>query len=234
MNNINKTSPSRSVLRSWTVHGLMAVITITAARANPNNSPCTAVANSSTSTFQIGVPGERDWYYLDFSSDGTFIIESQGTTDTWADLYKAGNLCTSSMNRVAFDDDTGAGDNFKIIGVVGPGKYYLAVRHFSPNGTGPYSLRNSFTPAVPNTTKAAGQVLGLNSTTRPFYIHCGETHWYWLDIPSNGTFSIRSSGTTDTLGELQNATGTVVASNDDSGGNVNFSIAEPSAPVGIE
>jgi hypothetical protein len=133
------------------------------------------------------------------------------------------------MNRVAFDDDTGADVNFKIIGVVGPGKYYLAVRHYS-NGTGPYSLRNSFTTAIPNTSKAAAQVLGLNSTTTTFYIHCGDQHWYWLDIPSNGTLRIKSYGTTDIKGELLNATGTVVASNDDSGGNGNFWITAAVGP----
>jgi hypothetical protein len=196
MKNINKTSPNRSILQTWTVHGLMAVLAIASAQANPNYSASTAQPlglNASTITFQIGVPGEVDWYSLDFPASGTFTIQSIGSTDVEAELRLANGT------GLAWNDSGAGYPNFKITATVSAGRYYLIVRHHT-GGTGPYSLRNTFNEF--NNSYATAEKLELNSYSRRFFLAAGDNDYYYVDIPSTGRLMVEPQGSVETFVQL--------------------------------
>jgi hypothetical protein len=226
MNHINKTSPSRSVFRTWALHGLMAVLAIASAQANPNYSAGTAQAlglNASTITFQIGVPGEVDWYSLDFPASGTFTIQSLGSTDVEAELRLANGTTGLAWN------DSGAGyPNFKITATVSAGRYYLIVRHHT-GGTGPYSLRNTFNEF--NNSYATAVKLDMNSYSRRFFLAAGDQDYYYVDVPSTGRLMVESQGSADTFCYLIDPTKQFrLDYNDNGAGYPNFRITADLCP----
>jgi hypothetical protein len=204
----------------------MVVMAMASAQANPNYSASTAQGlglNASTITFQIGVPGEVDWYYLDFPASGTLTIQSLGSTDVHAEL-RAANGAT-----LAWNDDGAGYPNFKITAAVSTGRYYLLVRHYYSSGTGPYSLRNTFNEK--NNSFATAVKLGLNTYSRRFLL-APDTDFYYVDIPSSGQLKVESLGYTDTSAYLFQRTGgslyeygyVVVIKNDYGGVFPNFGI----------
>jgi len=87
----------------------------------------------------ISAGSESDLYQFQITSQDTYTIETAGTTDTFLTLFGP----DSQSNQLATDDDTGIGRNSSIRMNLSPGDYFVAVRHYSSFGTGPYSIRIS-------------------------------------------------------------------------------------------
>ncbi len=87
----------------------------------------------------ISAQSESDLYQFDIVNQGTYTIETEGTTDTFLTLFGP-NSQTTEISR---DDDSGIGRNSLIRMELAPGVYFAAIRHFSAFGTGPYSIRVS-------------------------------------------------------------------------------------------
>jgi hypothetical protein len=85
----------------------------------------------------IGAPGEEDLYAFDVASDGLYELATRGTTDVYLKLYGP----DSPTALIAEDDDSGYGRNAKIRRALVPGRYLAQVRHYSPKGTGSYTIR---------------------------------------------------------------------------------------------
>ena len=85
----------------------------------------------------IGEPGEEDLYTFDVAEDGLYEVATRGTTDVYLKLYGP----DSPTALIDEDDDSGYGRNAKIKRALGPGRYLAQVRHYSPAGTGTYTLR---------------------------------------------------------------------------------------------
>jgi hypothetical protein len=82
------------------------------------------------------VGGEVDTYCFDAGTAGTYIMTTQGTTDTMMTLHgpnDPGAILT-------WDDDRGQGKNARIVRKLFPGMYWLSVRHKNPEGAGPYTI----------------------------------------------------------------------------------------------
>jgi tyrosinase len=84
----------------------------------------------------IAAANESDLYHFRAATAGTYIIETGGTTDTFITLFGP----NSQTAQLAVDDDSGPATNSLIQASLAIGDYYVRVRHFSPTGTGAYTI----------------------------------------------------------------------------------------------
>ena len=84
----------------------------------------------------IGKHGEEDLFEFAAPQLGRYKIETSGSTDVVMLL-----LGPDSVTKlVAEDDDSGRAYNAKIVEQLEPGKYYVRIRHYRPEGTGKYKI----------------------------------------------------------------------------------------------
>lgn len=77
---------------------------------------------------------DEDFFSFVVTSDSTSVtIESTGSTDVEADLYD------ENGKRLASDDDSGSGTNFKIVETLDAGRYFFRVRGVN-SALGTYSV----------------------------------------------------------------------------------------------
>ena len=79
---------------------------------------------------------ESDIYTFAAPMTGLYTIETTGNTDTFLTLFGP----NSQTELIAQDDDSGPGLNSRIVADLAAGVYFVRVRHYSPTGTGPYSV----------------------------------------------------------------------------------------------
>jgi tyrosinase len=84
----------------------------------------------------ISAANERDMYTFTLTSAGTVTIETAGSTDCFLTLSGPDNPATF----FAQDDDSGPGTNSRLVLDLAAGAYFAQVRHYSPTGTGAYSI----------------------------------------------------------------------------------------------
>ncbi len=85
----------------------------------------------------ISAARESDLYTFRASSQSAYTVETRGQTDTFLTLYGP----DSQSAEIARDDDSGFNLNSRIRMPLAPGEYFVRVRHYSPFGTGPYTIR---------------------------------------------------------------------------------------------
>ena len=73
-------------------------------------------------------------------------------------------------------------------------------------------------------TRQEATRVGPNSTTQGNLEQGGDVDYFRVAVPSRGTVTVETTGSTDTLGYLENASGGRIASNDDGGTGTNFRI----------
>ena len=84
----------------------------------------------------ISAGNESDLYRFQAQSQGDYVIETSGPTDTFMTLFGPG----SQTNQIAQNDDGGFSLNSRISRQLDAGEYFVRVRHFSTFGTGPYQV----------------------------------------------------------------------------------------------
>lgn len=84
----------------------------------------------------IGKHGEEDLYALSIATAGTYVVETEGSTDVVMTLLGPG----TQTKLVSEDDDSGQGRNARIAAKLQPGDYWVRVRHYRPTGTGKYKI----------------------------------------------------------------------------------------------
>jgi hypothetical protein len=85
----------------------------------------------------IGGDGEIDTFHFDVPVAATHIATTTGALDTVLTLHGPDDPGTV----VTWDDDRGTGRNGRIVRKLGPGSYWLTVRHKSTTATGAYAVR---------------------------------------------------------------------------------------------
>ena len=115
---------------------------IASAQAYPRTATVEAVkltVNSAAATSaRIGTPGEEDVFTFTAKSSGRHIVSTSGQTNVVMKLFGP----DSQTSLIAEDDDSGIGENARIIADLIPGQYFVQVRHFSKaSGTGSYRIR---------------------------------------------------------------------------------------------
>ena len=88
----------------------------------------------------IGQAGEEDLYKFTASTAGSYTIETEGPTDVMMRLFGPNNR----TSLIAEDDDSGADANPRVVRQLGPGDYFVQIRHFSPQAaSGKYRIKVS-------------------------------------------------------------------------------------------
>jgi Astacin (Peptidase family M12A)/Bacterial pre-peptidase C-terminal domain len=96
----------------------------------------TEVPVSRSVAASIGAPGEVDLFTFVVTEAGLHTVETLGSTDVVMTLFGPDN----PTQKVAEDDDGGAGHNAQIVANLAPGSYFVQVRHFSEQSTGDYRI----------------------------------------------------------------------------------------------
>jgi hypothetical protein len=87
-------------------------------------------------TADLAAAGEVDDYHFRVDSAATFIMSTEGPTDTVLALHGPGDRGAV----LTWDDDRGRGSNARIVRKLQPGDYWLTVRHKTPAATGSYTV----------------------------------------------------------------------------------------------
>jgi hypothetical protein len=168
---------------------------------------------------------DEDWFTLIAPSSGIIEVWTEGSLDTILSIY-AGNE-TSALATV---DDYENDHNARIRQLIPQGgKYYIKVSAYEDE-TGSYTFHSAFDSEAdkhePNDSiDQATRLLPGNSRLDSAFISADDIDWYVFRIPEDGAFvTMFTTGSMDTLMELHDADGTMLADDDDSGDNANAMI----------
>ena len=166
---------------------------------------------------------DEDYFSFSVSSTADYWIYTLGDLDTVGELLDNDGMSIESNDYGAVLPNP---DNFFLWYRLQSGTYYIKVTGFGPTDE-PYVLRiREFTDTTSRSNAATLAIDGFASgTIDPEY----DQDYFKLELSQSTEVAIRSSGFPDTVGELQNSSGTVIASNDDGylpGGTRNFLIRE--------
>ncbi|MCB4779081.1 MAG: pre-peptidase C-terminal domain-containing protein, partial [Sulfurovum sp.] len=209
----------------WSV-ATIAIVILSACGSNISvndgntKSAATSINPNSTTAGNIDSAGDEDWFKVVIPHDGTLVVETTGTTDTY------GYLLDASNREIASNDDGGLNRNFKISKSVTAGTYYVKVKHHDPSESmGAYSLVAHFDDHG-NSKDGATPINNPNSRTSGRIETAGDVDWFKIVIPSGGgTLIVSTTGTIDTSGELYKD-GDLDASDNNNGSGNNFKITQ--------
>ncbi len=182
------------------------------------------------SNHNFHVVGDQDWVRFNAVAGGFYRLETanlERRADTVISLFN------SSLTLLAEDDDSGEGPASRLNWYApADGVYYLRVRHYSSSIGGEqtgYTLRVGAysTPAIAdeyepdNTLATARQIIvGGSAQSHNFHVS-GDQDWVYFDASRSVEYTITTSdlGTrADTVLELYDGSGTLLAYNDDYSG----------------
>lgn len=167
--------------------------------------------------------GQYFWYEFTAPYLGCYTFATYGSTDTYGEIFLSPVAGNSIIGRIAYDDDSGTGNNFTLDYEMEEGTtIYIRVRGYNWTSTGAYSFL-IIGQEIPITNAYLNYVYSGTLTINKVY-------WYKFTAPSNGEYIFETTGNTDTYGEIFNSpvagktyTGLIVE-NDDSGDKNNFRI----------
>ena len=160
-----------------------------------------------------------DYFRVSVPQTGTLTVETTGSTNT------RGWLGTSAA-WLASDEDSGSGNNFRIIRQVTRGTYYVLVGGDNDTATGAYTLRLRFTAGGIDdhgNTRTSATVIRLPSDTGGRLERRGDVDYFRVSVPQTGTLTVETTGSTNTRGWL-GTSAAWLASDEDSGSGNNFRI----------
>ena len=174
--------------------------------SDPDSDPVPSYATSGES-----ISSATDIDYFSFSLTETDIINiaTTGSTDTVGTLYD------SSFLRLAFDDNSGSGNNFLIEKILSPGTYHIEVAGSgSSTATGDYILNIMGQPTIDIPYTSSGQDISPTD----------DVDYFKFEVTELNIININTTGSTDTVGALYNSAGIKLTFDDDSGSGNNFLI----------
>ena len=173
---------------------------------------------------QIEEGDDDDYFRVQVTEAGTLTVYTTGSLDT------LGELQASDGSSIASNDDGGYGLNFRIEHDVGPGAYHVGVSSYG-TATGDYVVLASFVtevlPLPPHDhgdTRSDATDLALGSAVRGQIEQGDDDDYFRVQVTEPGTLAVYTTGSLDTLGELQASDGSSIASDDDDGEGRNFRI----------
>ena len=171
----------------------------------------------------INVAGDVDFLRLDVSATTGVLLYTTGDTDT------VGQLLDDTGEVLRSNDDYffGQGNlNFFIGSSLDAGVYYLRISGWSDR-TGSYVLWAEEVDDSTNTSDAVP--LSLGGSARGYVESRDDEDYYKLMLTAETDVVFHSSGPTDTIGRLDNSSGTELAENDDGYlpiGSLNFLVRQ--------
>ena len=161
----------------------------------------------------IDYGGDEDFFSVQVTTSCTLTAYTTSSTDTF------GYLLDSNGNQLTYNDDNPY-PNFRISYSVTPGTYYVKVRHYnSSSGTGASTLSVEFSGSGGGddhgNSMGSATAVNLNSATAGTINYGGDEDFSRVNVASSGTLTAYTTGSTDTYGYLLDASGNILAYNDD-------------------
>jgi len=183
--------------------------------------PVTALPLNTELTGYLDDQNDGHWYSVRASQTGLVTVQTTGETDTLMHALDSGN------KDLAFDDDSGEGLNALVEVAVEAGKtYFFKVTAYRSGGH--YGIRANFEATPPeehNTTRETAIRISSGDAIPISFRPGSGSRWYYCTIPSpNVILTVQTRGNTDTLLSLYDARFNEIASDDDSGEDLNASI----------
>ena len=215
----------RAVFTGWWRLCLLIVLLcgVTIVAGDDTRSSAVSIALNSSANGTISPEGDVDYWRIDVPSQGLLEVETGGDTDT------VGVLEGSTGNRIDYGDDGGVDENFMIVVAVAAGTYYIRVSGYSFEDTGPYTLHVRHAPDTVDDTRASAISIAPDSSSNGAISPEGDVDYWRIEVPSQGQLGVETSGSTDTLGELQDSFGNRIDYDDDEGADENFNIVVAAA-----
>ena len=166
---------------------------------------------------------DEDYFSFSVSSTADYWIYTLGDLDTVGELLDSDGMSIKSNDRGGALPNP---DNFFLWQKLQSGTYYIKVTGYGPTDE-PYILRIREFPDTTSRINAA--TLNLNGSAIATIDPRDDEDYFKLELSETTEVAIRTSGFPDTIGELQDSSGTVIASNDDGylpGGIRDFLIRE--------
>jgi len=218
------TSPRTGVI-TVTAGGASATLTVTQAGAAATCGGSFAAACAWDLTATVIAPNGTNPHYLRFVAPvtGQFTFESAdraSTTDPYGLLYN------SSQQLLASNDDSAGNLNFRITAALTAGQtYYLAGRNYAATQSGQYTV----TAQTPAATTCQSFAAACTWDLSPVAVAPagGAVHYLRFVAPVTGQYTFESANrptSADPYGLLYNSSQQLLATNDDSAGDLNFRI----------
>ena len=178
---------------------------------------------------------EVDIYQIELEESQALMIDLNSPDfDTWIELYDA------DCNRIAFNDDGGAGLNSLLIQNLNAGTYFIGVSSFGGGVAGTYFLSTSCREAVElcgGDCEVALMSCGIPEEGIFPMTECRRTSGQMLDLYSivvaGGEVTIDLTGDYDTYMQLYDENCQLIAQDDDGGDGLNSRLAMVDLPGGI-
>ena len=197
------------------------------------------VAVDGSTTGEIEVPGDRDWFAVTLEADSTYRIDLEGSETgdgTLSDPYLRG---VYDENGVLLDgttnDDAGAGYNSRVFFTArADGTYYVAAGAYnSREGTYTLSVANVTDSVMDDFTAGTGTngTVAVDSSTTGWIETAGDRDWIAVTLEAGSTYRIDLEGSKTGAGTLSDPylhglydeNGVLLAgtTNDDGGASLN-------------
>ena len=165
------------------------------------------------------VVGDTDYFRIRVDTSGSVQVYTSGNTDT------LGRTESASGSRLVTDSSSGQGANFHIEHYVTPGTYYVRVTGQSGGTVGHYTLHVRFVRDDHGYSRDSATTVGVPSDTEGA-LTAGDTDYFRVNVNGSGSLQVYTSGGTDTLGFMEDASGSRLAVDHDSGQDANFRIEQ--------
>ena len=152
---------------------------------------------------------------------GKLDVRTSGSVNT------VGQLESSDGTVLTTDKNSGNGDNFRVVHDVTAGTYYVRVASENRSDFGVYYLHADLTiipPVDPGSTRDGALTVAVPANVAEELTN-RDRDYYRIDLPSDGRLTLHSSSDIDTVGRLEDATGTRLTTDNDSGKGRNFRIS---------
>ncbi|ADL50676.1 papain-like cysteine protease family protein [Clostridium cellulovorans] len=215
----------------------LATIGMTESTANDSVATATVIPSNFNLTQEIQGsienPGDVDYYkFVPLNSAG-YSISTLGSTDTFGYLYD------SNMNILDVCDDefNPNSDNLQLCYNLTAGNtYYIKVSHKNTTDTGNYTLKidpicNYYNKEIEsnNSFETATSLSGVITNMPATIGTAGDEDYYALTLPGGGTFSVETTGSTDTFGAIYDSNHNLISADDNNGEDNNMKIISPLA-----
>jgi len=194
------------------------------------------VSSTYTNSFTINT-ARVNRYSVKFTNSGTATFETSGSLDT------VGYLSTSTgfdsddgvpTSYVAYDDDSGSGNNFKIsYSVSANTTYYIWMRCYSSTSSGSTTLTITPPGGGSSDIQTYTWTSVSSAKSQALTISAGGAYRFKITFAKSGSATFYTTGSSDTYGYLSasatwdsssRAPSTYLKQDDDSGDGNNFSI----------
>jgi len=199
----------------------------------------TVIRDGDSITGYVNTQGDHDWFKVQLTAGSTYVFNLNRVAGNTGLIDPMLALRGSAGELITENDDAGGGQNSAIIfTATSTGTYFLDAGAYADTLTGQYQLRVSrqATDQYSANTSTTGTISVGGSVTSTIDSR-GDRDWFKIQLTAgkNYVFNLNKvgrRGLSDPALNLRNASGTILASNDDADGTLNSQITFTATSTG--